>query len=148
MIDTACSSSLVALHQAVETLRANTGTDVAVACGTNLIIIPDQSIALSNLKMLSPEGRSRMWDSKANGYARGEGIAAIVLKRLSQAIKDGDHIDCIIRGTQTNQDGKTKGLTMPSATAQAALIRATYKQAGLDVAKASDRPQFFECHGA
>lgn len=147
VIDTACSSSLVAVHQAVQVLRSGTETDVAVACGTNLIIIPDQSIALSNLKMLSPEGRSRMWDSNANGYARGEGIGAVVLKRLSQAIKDGDHIDCIIRGTQVNQDGKTKGLTMPSATAQAALIRATYKQAGLDVSRASDRPQFFECHG-
>lgn len=147
VIDTACSSSLVAVHQAVQVLRSGTETDVALACGTNLIIIPDQSIALSKLKMLSPDGRSRMWDSNANGYARGEGIGAVVLKRLSQAINDGDHIDCIIRGTQVNQDGKTKGLTMPSATAQAALIRATYKQADLDVGKASDRPQFFECHG-
>lgn len=70
-----------------------------------------------------------------------------MLKRLSQALKDGDHIDCIIRETQINQDGKTKGITMPSATAQANLIRATYQKAGLDLSKKSDRPQFFEAHG-
>ncbi|KAK5996028.1 Polyketide synthase-nonribosomal peptide synthetase phmA [Cladobotryum mycophilum] len=146
-IDTACSSSLVAVHQAVQVLRSGDGTNVAVAAGTNLLLNPDQYIAESKLKMLSPEGRSRMWDEKANGYARGDGIAAVVLKTLSQAIRDGDHIECLIRETQVNQDGKTKGITMPSPTAQTALIRATYKQAGLDLSKPSDRPQFFEAHG-
>ncbi|KAI9708162.1 MAG: putative Hybrid PKS-NRPS biosynthetic cluster [Bogoriella megaspora] len=146
-IDTACSSSLVAVHQAVQVLRSGDGTDVAVAAGVNLLLSPDQYIAESKLKMLNPEGRSRMWDEKANGYARGDGIACVILKRLSQAIGDGDHIECLIRETQINQDGKTKGITMPSATAQTALIRATYKKAGLDITKASDRPQFFEAHG-
>lgn len=146
-IDTACSSSLVALHQAVQLLRSGDGTEVALAAGTNLLLNPDQYIAESKLKMLSPEGRSRMWDEKANGYARGDGVAVVVLKRLSQALADGDYIECLIRETQINQDGKTKGITMPSATAQTALIRATYEKAGLDLCKASDRPQYFEAHG-
>ncbi|KAI1367101.1 PKS-NRPS hybrid [Xylaria arbuscula] len=97
--------------------------------------------------MLSPKGRSRMWDSEVDGYGRGEGVAAIVLKKLSQAIADGDHIECLIRETGTNQDGRTPGITMPSATAQETLIRATYAKAGLDLRKRSDRPQFFEAHG-
>ncbi|KAF4416988.1 polyketide synthase [Fusarium acutatum] len=88
-----------------------------------------------------------MWDQDVNGYARGEGIAAVVLKPLSAAIRDNDHIDCIIRGTGVNQDGRTPGLTMPSASAQADLIRSTYARAGLDINKPEDRPQFFHAHG-
>jgi hybrid polyketide synthase/nonribosomal peptide synthetase ACE1 len=97
--------------------------------------------------MLSPHGRSRMWDSAADGYARGEGIAAVVLKTLSQALADGDHIECIIRETGVNQDGRTPGITMPSHSAQESLIRETYAKAGLDITKVSDRCQFFEAHG-
>lgn len=88
-----------------------------------------------------------MWDRDADGYARGEGIAAVVLKTLSAALEDGDPIECVIRNTGVNQDGKTRGLTMPSATAQAALIQSTYARAGLDITKAADRPQFFHAHG-
>ena len=88
-----------------------------------------------------------MWDKEANGYARGDGVAAVILKTLSDAIADGDDIECIIRETAFNQDGATTGITMPSATAQEALIRTTYARAGLDLEKASDRPQFFEAHG-
>ncbi|KAF1937576.1 putative hybrid NRPS/PKS enzyme [Clathrospora elynae] len=145
-IDTACSSSLVAVHQAVQVLRSGESR-VAVAAGANLLLGPEQYIAESNLKMLSPDGRSYMWDTRANGYARGEGIASVVLKTLSAAIADGDDIECLIVETGINQDGKTKGITMPSATAQAALIEATYRKAGLDLKKASDRPQYFEAHG-
>jgi hybrid polyketide synthase/nonribosomal peptide synthetase ACE1 len=145
-IDTACSSSLIAMHQAVQTLRSGESS-VAVVAGSNLILGPEQYIAESKLQMLSPTGRSRMWDAEADGYARGEGVAAIVLKRLSQAIADGDHIECVVRETGLNQDGKTPGITMPSATAQAALIRSTYARAGLDLTKPSDRPQYFEAHG-
>lgn len=97
--------------------------------------------------MLSPTGRSRMWDADADGYARGEGVAAIVMKRLSDAIADGDHIECLIRETGTNQDGYSAGLTVPSSEAQAALIRQTYAKAGLDPENPRDRPQFFEAHG-
>jgi hybrid polyketide synthase/nonribosomal peptide synthetase ACE1 len=104
-------------------------------------------IAESNLNMLSPTGRSRMWDADADGYARGEGVASILMKRLSDAIADGDHIECIIRETGVNQDGRTPGITMPSSIAQAALIRQTYAKAGLDLTKKSDRPQYFEAHG-
>ena len=103
-IDTACSSSLVAVHQAVQTLRSG-DSRVAVAAGSNLILGPEQYIVESNLQMLSPDGRSYMWDERANGYARGEGVAAVVLKTLSAAIEDGDDIECIIRETGLNQVG-------------------------------------------
>lgn len=88
-----------------------------------------------------------MWDEDADGYARGEGVAAVVLKRLSDAIADGDHIECLIRETGANQDGYSNGLTVPSSDAQAALIRQTYARAGLDPKDPRDRPQFFEAHG-
>ncbi|CAI7658829.1 unnamed protein product [Penicillium glandicola] len=145
-IDTACSSSLIALHQAVQSLRSGE-TDVAVAAGTNLLLGPEQYIAESKLKMLSPTGRSRMWDKGADGYARGDGIAAVILKPLSAALANGDHIECIVRETGANQDGRTKGITMPNPMAQAELIRTTYARAGLDLSKPTDRPQYFEAHG-
>ncbi|KAJ5579632.1 uncharacterized protein N7459_005617 [Penicillium hispanicum] len=145
-IDTACSSSLIALHQAVQSIRARE-SNVAVVAGTNLLLGPEQYIAESKLKMLSPTGRSRMWDKDADGYARGDGIAAVVLKPLSAALADGDHIECLIRETGINQDGRTKGITMPNPVAQADLIRDTYARAGLDLSKPSDRPQYFEAHG-
>lgn len=145
-IDTACSSSLVAVHQAVQSLRSGE-SKMAVAAGSNLILGPENYIAESKLKMLSPTGRSRMWDKDADGYARGEGVAAVVLKTLSAAVADGDHIECLIRETGVNQDGRTRGITMPSAIAQTSLIRDTYARAGLDPYKASDRCQYFEAHG-
>lgn len=110
-IDTACSSSLVAVHQAVQQLRSGQSR-VAVAAGANLFLDPQLFLSASKLGMLSPDGRSRMWDADANGYARGEGIAAVVLKTLSAAEADGDDIECIICETGTNQDGKTPGITM------------------------------------
>ncbi|KAF4992227.1 hypothetical protein FDECE_13779 [Fusarium decemcellulare] len=145
-IDTACSSSLVAVHEAVRLLRSG-DSNVAIAAGANLILNPAQYVAESNLRMLSPTGRSRMWDASADGYARGEGIASVVLKTLSQAIADGDSIECIIRETGVNQDGRTSGLTVPSNIAQTKLIRETYARAGLDLSKPSDRPQLFHAHG-
>ncbi|KAL8707331.1 MAG: hypothetical protein Q9220_007621 [cf. Caloplaca sp. 1 TL-2023] len=145
-IDTACSSSLIAVHQAVTALRAGESR-VAVACGTQIILEPEAFIVESKLGMLSPTNRSRMWDAEADGYARGEGTAAIVLKRLSDAIADGDYIECLIRATGANQDGFSAGLTVPNSEAQAALIRQTYARAGLDPTRPEDRPQFFEAHG-
>lgn len=99
------------------------------------------------MSLLSPTGQSRMWDADANGYARGDGIAAVVMKRLSDAIADGDHIECLIRQTGVNQDGKSTGLTVPSSEAQAALIRTTYARGGLDMSNPKDWPQYFEAHG-
>lgn len=145
-IDTACSSSMVGVCEAVQSLRNGTSR-VSVACGTNLLISPLPYIMESNLGMLSPDGQGRMWDEKANGYARGEGVASLVLKTLSSAIADGDNISFIIREIGVNHDGKTKGLTMPSASAQASLIRSTYQRAGLDPTTKSGRCQFFEAHG-
>ncbi|EHK20225.1 putative PKS-NRPS protein [Trichoderma virens Gv29-8] len=145
-IDTACSSSLIALHQAVQSLRAGE-VPLAIAAGANLLLGPNQYVAESKLKMLSPNGLSQMWDEKADGYARGDGFASVVLKKLSDAIRDGDKIECIVRETGTNQDGRTKGITMPSPIAQAALIQDTYRRAGLDLSRQSDRPQYFEAHG-
>ncbi|KAK6063375.1 Polyketide synthase-nonribosomal peptide synthetase 2 [Seiridium cupressi] len=145
-VDTACSSSLVAVHMAVQTLRAG-DSRTALACGSNLILGPENYIIESKLKMLSPDGVCRMWDRDANGYARGDGVAAVVLKTLSAALEDGDHIECIIRETGLNQDGATPGITMPSASAQEALIRSTYAKAGLDLQVPEDRPQYFEAHG-
>ncbi|OAR02827.1 hypothetical protein LLEC1_01602 [Akanthomyces lecanii] len=143
-IDTACSSSLVALHNAARALQSG-DSEKAIVAGVNLILDPDPFIFESKLHMLSPDSRSRMWDKAANGYARGEGTASVVLKTLSRALREGDQIEGVIRSTYVNSDGLSSGLTMPSAAAQTALIRQTYLKAGLDPVK--DRPQFFECHG-
>lgn len=105
-------------------------------------------ISESSLGMISPTGHCAMWDVSGDGYARGEGVAAVVLKTLSQAIADNDTIECIIRETAVNQDGRTPGLTMPSNVAQAALIRDCYARAGLDpINNLANRPQFFQAHG-
>ncbi|KAM6517298.1 Hybrid PKS-NRPS synthetase luc5 [Fusarium solani] len=143
-IDTACSSSLVAVHEAVTALRLGV-SNIACAAGTNLILGPEMMISESKLHMLSPTGRSKMWDASANGYARGEGTAAIMMKTLSQALSDGDHVYGIIRETGVNSDGHTNGITLPSSESQKTLIRQTYANAGLDLIK--ERCQFFEAHG-
>lgn len=145
-IDTACSSSMVGVNEAVQSLRNGTSR-VAVACGTNLLLSAFTFITLSKLSMLSPTSRCRMWDADADGYARGEGVACVVMKSLSNAIQDGDNITCVIKEIGLNHDGRTKGLHMPSASAQAALIKSTYARAGLDPARESDRCQYFEAHG-
>lgn len=145
-MDTACSSSLAALHFAVQSLRGGESTSSIVG-GVNLIFDSVAYISESKLHMLSPTSRSSMWDDSADGYARGEGVSALMLKTLSQALADGDHIECLIRETGMNQDGRTTGLTMPSGSAQAALIRQTYARAGLDLRSESGRPQYFEAHG-
>lgn len=145
-VDTACSSSLVAIHLAVQSLRSGE-SQVACAAGANLILGTDPFIAGTGLHMLGPSGNSQMWDAGADGYARGEGIAAVFLKTLSQALRDGDRIDALIRETGVNSDGRTQGITLPSPEAQAALIRSTYKRSGLDLLDPLHRPQYFEAHG-
>ncbi|KAI3320568.1 beta-ketoacyl synthase domain-containing protein [Xylariaceae sp. AK1471] len=145
-IDTACSSSLVALHQAMLSLRTG---ECVMACvtGANLMLTPEQFIVESTLHMLSPSGKCHMWDTSADGYARGEGFATVLLKPLSRAIADGDRIEAVIREVGINADGKTNGITMPNPAAQASLIRKTYQRAGLDPTNPSDRCQYFEAHG-
>ena len=145
-IDTACSSSLAAVHFGVQALRNNECTASCVA-GSNLILGPDAYLAATSLHLLSPSGKSKMWDQAADGYARGEGICAFFMKTLSQALRDGDRIDALIRETCINSDGRTKGIAMPSAEAQMALIRTAYRNAGLDILRAEDRPQYVEAHG-
>ncbi|KAF2747789.1 ketoacyl-synt-domain-containing protein [Sporormia fimetaria CBS 119925] len=145
-IDTACSSSMMAVHLAVAALRRG-DCQVAFACGSNLMLVPGDFVLMTKMNMVSPDGRSKMWDRSADGYGRGEGVAVICLKPRDAAVRDGDHIEAIIRETATNQDGRTKAITLPSAEAQASLIRKTYRNAGLNLAQATSRPQYFEAHG-
>ncbi|KAK3317281.1 putative polyketide synthase [Cercophora scortea] len=145
-IDTACSSSLVALHQAVLSLRSGE-CEMACVTGANLILTPEQFVVESSLHMLSATGHCRMWDANADGYARGEGVAALFIKPLSKALADGDRIEAIIRQTGVNSDGRSKGITMPNWKAQSELIQDTYRRAGLDSRNPLDRCQYFEAHG-
>ncbi|KAK0710384.1 hypothetical protein B0T21DRAFT_340648 [Apiosordaria backusii] len=145
-IDTACSSSLVALHQAVLSLRSGE-CEMACVAGANLILTPEQFIVESSLHMLSPSGHCSMFDVNADGYARGEGIAAMFVRPLSKALANGDRIIAVIRETGVNSDGRTAGITMPNWEAQAQLIQDTYRRAGLNIDALEDRCQYFECHG-
>jgi acyl transferase domain-containing protein len=107
-----------------------------------LILNPDLGISLSNLRMLANDGLSKAFDSHANGYGRGEGIASIILKPLCDAIRDGNCVRAVIRGTGVNQDGRTPGITLPNSQAQEDLIRSTYLRAGLDFSQTD----YFEAH--
>jgi acyl transferase domain-containing protein len=129
-IDTACSSTMVALHQAMATLKSN-DAQMALVCGANMIISPDMFVHMSELGFLSPQGRCRSFDASGNGYVRGEGVAAILLKPLSAALKNNDPIRAIVKGTRINQDGRTQGITMPSGEAQRRNLEALYGQPGL-----------------
>ncbi|KAG9239333.1 hypothetical protein BJ875DRAFT_491623 [Amylocarpus encephaloides] len=141
-LDTACSSSLVALHLACQSLRTGE-CESAIVGGTNLILMPEMQISMTSLHFLSPDCKSQAFDHKANGYARGEGAAVVILKPLALALRDDNVIRGVIRGTAINQDGKTPGITLPSAKAQEELIKLTYKNAGLDFAQTG----YFEAHG-
>ncbi|KAE8554287.1 hypothetical protein TMatcc_006203 [Talaromyces marneffei ATCC 18224] len=141
-LNTACSSSLVAFHLACQSLRTREST-MAIAGGVSVHLNPDFFMYLSNQGFLSQEGRSKTFDASGDGYGRGEGCGVVVLKRVEDAIRDGDNIRAIVRGTGVNQDGKTKGITLPNAVAQAELIRSTYASAGLDLGDT----QYFEAHG-
>jgi acyl transferase domain-containing protein len=140
-LDTACSSSLVGVHLACQSLQLRE-TNMAIVGGSNLILNPDLSMWLSNLHMLAPDGLSKAFDSRADGYGRGEGIASIVLKPLVDAIRDGNPVRAVIRGTGVNQDGRTPGITLPNSQAQEDLIRSTYARAGLDLTQT----RYFEAH--
>ncbi|KAL2069229.1 hypothetical protein VTL71DRAFT_15567 [Oculimacula yallundae] len=135
-------SSLYALHLACQSLRLKE-TNMSLVTGVNLIINPNTSHQLNAMHMLSPEGISHTFDDRANGYGRGDGIGSLVIKRLSDAIRDGDTIRAVIRGSGINADGKTPSVTQPSSIAQAELIRDTYNSAGLNLSDTG----YFECHG-
>ncbi len=142
VIDTACSSSLVAVHLACRSLRAG-DCSLAVVGGTNLILSPRTSVAMSQLQMLADDGRSKTFDSRADGFGRGEGCGVVVLKRLSDALRDQDRVLAVIRGSAINQDGRTNGLTAPSGLAQQRLIERALKEAGVSPAEIG----YFEAHG-
>ena len=141
-LETGCSTTLVALHQGVQTLR-NREADMSVITGANVMLNPDVFKAIGSLGMLSPDGKCWSFDTRANGYGRGEGVATVIIKRLSDALADNDPIRAIIRETALNQDGKTDTITTPSGPAQVELMRECYRRAGLD----PRGTQYFEAHG-
>jgi len=141
-IDTACSSSLVAIHHAVQSLRSG-DSSMALAGGVNLILGPDVTIALSKARMMAPDGRCKAFDSRADGFVRGEGCGMLVLKRLSDAVADGNRILAVIRGSAINQDGRSNGLTAPNGPAQEMVLREALVNAGI----ASGEVGFVEAHG-
>ena len=141
-VDTACSSSLVAIHLACESLRSGQ-CSAALAGGVNLILSPDGFVKLSRMRALSPEGRCRAFDVRANGYARGEGAALLVLRRLSDAQRSGDRIWAIVPGSAMNHDGRSAGLTAPNGLAQRDVVRAALAAAGVAPADVG----YIEAHG-
>lgn len=142
VVDTACSASLVATHLAINSI-ASGECDLAIAGGVNLIPSPDTSIALSGLQMMAADGRCKTFDSRADGFVRGEGCGAIILKRLSDAQRDGDEIYALIRGSAMNQDGRTNGLTAPNGLSQQKVLRQALKRAGVD----GPNVGYVEAHG-
>ncbi|MCZ6597066.1 MAG: beta-ketoacyl synthase N-terminal-like domain-containing protein, partial [Planctomycetota bacterium] len=130
-IDTACSSSLVALHQARRALL-NGECDLALAAGTHLTITPAWTISFSHAHMMAADGRCKTFDAAADGYVRGEGCGVIVMKRLSDAIRDRDDIVCTIRGSAVNHDGASNGITAPNGHAQELVIRAALQDGGVE----------------
>lgn len=141
-VDTACSSSLVAIHQACQALRLGE-CDLALAGGANVLLTPATMITFSNAHMLAPDGRCKTFDAAADGYVRGEGCGIIVIKRLEDAIADGDHIRAVIRGSAINQDGASGGLTVPNGVAQQRVITDALKRADLEPRDVG----YLEAHG-
>lgn len=140
-VDTACSSSMAAVHQAVRTLQHG-DSSMALVCGANLIFNPDSFVSMTELGFLSPSGTCRSFDAVAEGYGRGEGIGVILLKPFQQALDDGDPIRAVIMGTRLNQDGRTQGITLPSAGAQQRNMGYLYSDLAID----SSSIQYLEAH--
>ncbi|UMZ10709.1 thioester reductase domain-containing protein [Pseudomonas sp. MPFS] len=141
-VDTACSSSLVAMHLACQALR-NGEVDLALAGGVALYLMPELYVCMCAAGVLSPRGKCRTLDNQADGFVPGEGVGALVLKRLADAERDGDLIHGLIIGSGINQDGRSNGLTAPNQDSQAALLREVYQRHGIDPASIG----YVEMHG-
>lgn len=142
-LDTACSSSLVAVHLAARALRAG-DCELALAGGVNLILQPFIHLAYSQSRMMAPDGRCKFGDASGDGYVRSEGAGIVVLKRLAQALADGDRIYAVVRGSATNNDGRSSGvLGRPSRIGHEELLRAAYADAGVSPARVG----YVEAHG-
>ncbi|MEV0244529.1 beta-ketoacyl synthase N-terminal-like domain-containing protein [Streptomyces sp. NPDC050674] len=141
-VDTACSSSLVAVHHACVSLRSGE-SDTAIAAGVNLLLSPAVTVAFRRAGALAPDGRCKPFSARADGIGRGEGCAAVILKRLSDAERDGDRVLAVVRATAVNSDGRSNGLMAPNPAAQRALLERAYAQAGL----AAEHVDYVEAHG-
>ncbi|MEV4805672.1 beta-ketoacyl synthase N-terminal-like domain-containing protein [Nonomuraea sp. NPDC049421] len=141
-IDTACSASLVALHLAAQSLRLGE-SDVALAGGVNLLATPGQTLTLGTAGALAPDGRSKSFDAAADGYGRGEGCGVVVLKRLSDARRDGDRVLALVIGSAVNQDGHTNGIMAPCGEAQEHVMARACRQAGVEPSTVD----YVEAHG-
>jgi acyl transferase domain-containing protein/NADPH:quinone reductase-like Zn-dependent oxidoreductase/NAD(P)-dependent dehydrogenase (short-subunit alcohol dehydrogenase family)/acyl carrier protein len=141
-IDTACSSSLVAVHLAVQSLRTGE-CSLALAGGVSTLLTPEETIALSRWGMLAADGRCKTFDAAANGFVRGEGCGIVALKRLTDALADGDRVYALIRGSAVNQDGRSTVLTAPNGLAQEAVLRQALKNARIT----GDKVSYVEAHG-
>ncbi len=141
-IETACSSSLVAVHLACQSLGTRE-SNLCIVGGVNLILTPELNIVFSQAQMMSPDGRCKTFDASANGYVRGEGCGVVILKRLSDALKDKDNILAVIRGSAVNQDGLSSGITAPNGPSQQAVIHQALEKAGVKPAQIS----YVEAHG-
>ena len=141
-VDTACSSSLVAVHQACQALRFGE-CDLALAGGVNVLLSAKTAMTFSHAHMLAPDGRCKTFDAAADGYVRGEGCGVVVVKRLEDAIRDGDRIRAVIRGSAVNQDGASGGLTVPNGVAQQRVIAEALQCAGV----AAGDVGYLEAHG-
>ncbi|MEO1147015.1 MAG: aminotransferase class I/II-fold pyridoxal phosphate-dependent enzyme [Cyanobacteria bacterium J06638_22] len=141
-VDTACSSSLVAIHLACQSLLTGE-SDLALTGGVNVLLLPTVTVGFSKGGFMSPTGRCQSFDAHADGYVRSEGVGLILLKRLSQAVAEGDRIYAVIRGSAINQDGFSQGIAAPNPRAQEAVLRSAYRQAGV----APGAVQYVEAHG-
>ncbi len=141
-LDTACSSSLVTVHLACQSLRRRE-SDQALAAGVNVILSPENSIATSRWGMLAPDGRCKTFDASADGYVRSEGCGVVVLKRLGDAVRDGDRVLAVVRGSAVNQDGPSSGQTVPNGPAQQAVLRQALAASRLGPADID----YIEAHG-
>ncbi|RPF40441.1 acyl transferase domain-containing protein [Streptomyces sp. Ag109_G2-6] len=142
VVDTACSSSLVALHLAAQSLRGQE-CETAVVGGLNLVLSPMPMVGFAKIGALAPDGRCKTFDSRADGYVRGEGVGVVVLKRLSDALAAGDRIWAVVRGSAVNQDGLTNGLTAPNGVSQREVISSALRAARLEPSQVT----LLEAHG-